>query len=139
MTRVIVDASVAAKWVIDEVHTDCALRVLDEHDVAAPSLIYAEVASALVKAVKREEMSAEEASFKMVALVRAELETVPDEHLCARAISLAARLDHSVYDCFYLALAAAEEVPLVTADRKLLSIARSGRLDADVVWIGDVR
>ncbi len=34
---------------------------------------------------------------------------------------MAVDLRHPVYDCFYLALAEAEEAPLVTADRRLLT------------------
>jgi predicted nucleic acid-binding protein len=47
------------------------------------------------------------------------LEFRPTALLASRAVELALDLDRPVYDCFYLALAEAEKVRLVTADRRL--------------------
>jgi predicted nucleic acid-binding protein len=48
--------------------------------------------------------------------------------LARKASDLAQELDHPVYDCFYLALAEREGVPLVTADVRLISkVAAAGR------------
>lgn len=44
---------------------------------------------------------------------------VPLQALQDQAHSLALRRDHSVYDCFYVALAMREGAPLLTADRRL--------------------
>jgi predicted nucleic acid-binding protein len=41
--------------------------------------------------------------------------------LAARAGAIALAIDHPVYDCFYLALSEAQDVPMVTADRKLVT------------------
>ena len=41
--------------------------------------------------------------------------------LAPRAVAIAVQLDHSVYDCLYLALAEAEQATLVTADIQLLA------------------
>lgn len=41
--------------------------------------------------------------------------------LAPRAGAIALAIDHPVYDCFYLALSEAQDVPLVTADRKLVT------------------
>ena len=139
MTRAVVDASVAVKWLVDEKYTKQALQAYDTYELLAPTLIYAEVASALSKAVIRRELIADEGPRKMLEIIGADIETVPDELLAPEAVFLATRLNHSVYDCFYLALAEAEEAPLITADRKLVSIARGSGLDVDVVWLGDVR
>ena len=45
----------------------------------------------------------------------------PLSTLAERALAIAGALDHSVYDCFYLALAEVEAGQLVTADRRLLA------------------
>jgi predicted nucleic acid-binding protein len=37
------------------------------------------------------------------------------------ACRLAIDLNHPAYDCFYLAMAIAEDIPLVTADRRFLT------------------
>ena len=39
----------------------------------------------------------------------------------SRATAIARELDHPVYDCFYLAVSEALDVPLVTADGRLLA------------------
>lgn len=54
----IVDASVAAKWVLDEAGSDEA-RALLTQTVAAPDLIYAEVFNAVHKRVRRGEATEE--------------------------------------------------------------------------------
>ena len=41
--------------------------------------------------------------------------------LAPRAVAIAAQLDRPVYDCFYLALSEARQVPFVTADTRLLA------------------
>ena len=46
---------------------------------------------------------------------------VPLRQLAPRAAALAHQLDHPVYDCFYLALSERRDVPLVTADRRLIA------------------
>ena len=137
MKRVVVDASVAVKWVVEEPHTPEALRVYGTFQLTAPALIHAEVASALTKKVSRGQLEGEEAARKMREIVRAGVDTVPDEHLSVMAVRLSSSLNHPVYDCFYLALAQAEEIPVVTADRALVSTARDAGLGASVLWIED--
>jgi len=47
----------------------------------------------------------------------------PDRHLQVEALALACHLNHPVYDCLYLALARREAATLLTADRRLQSLA----------------
>jgi predicted nucleic acid-binding protein len=47
-------------------------------------------------------------------------ELVPSAILTDRALAIALELRHSVYDCFYVALADLREVDFVTADAQLL-------------------
>jgi predicted nucleic acid-binding protein len=58
---------------------------------------------------------------------------VPTAPLRARALDLALRRDHPVYDCLYVALAQREGLPLLTADRRL---AERFRDDAAVRLLG---
>jgi len=44
----------------------------------------------------------------------------PTVWLVRRALQIATELRHPVYDCFYLALAEAEDAAVVTADRRLV-------------------
>jgi len=117
----VVDASVAAKWFLPEAGTPEAEAVLRHPaPLLAPELIVAEVASALWKAIRRGAARPAQAGGLPERLSRA-LRMTPLPDLAEAALALALRRDHSVYDCFYVALAAREAAPLLTADRRLLA------------------
>lgn len=52
--------------------------------------------------------------------------------LLNRALTLADRLAHPVYDCVYLALAEHERATLITGDERLLARLRGKRIAAKV-------
>jgi hypothetical protein len=55
-----VDASVAVKWLLPEVHSDAALRILEHHrPLLVPDLLFAEVGNVLWKRVRRREATIE--------------------------------------------------------------------------------
>jgi predicted nucleic acid-binding protein len=62
----------------------------------------------------------------------------PLRPLAPRAAAMARELDHPVYDCFYLALAEAEEAPLITSDQRLLAVVRSTALAKRVSALGSL-
>ena len=43
-------------------------------------------------------------------------------------LPLALNLGHPIYDCFYLALAQRQDVPLVTADEAMIAAARKAKV-----------
>lgn len=115
----IVDASIAVKWVVEEPASDRARALYLSDECWAPSLIMAEVGNALWKKQRMKIVSAEQATAALRALPdRIRLFDVAT--LAPRALSLAVNLDHAIYDCCYLALAERERVPLVSADERLL-------------------
>jgi predicted nucleic acid-binding protein len=58
MTKIVVDASVAIKWYVPEIHADAAVRILEgDFVLCAPDLIGAELANAIWKKVRRAEIS----------------------------------------------------------------------------------
>jgi predicted nucleic acid-binding protein len=120
----IVDASVAIKWVLPEPdsHVALALRT-DERLFSAPSLIIEEISNIAWKYVRRGELNRDKSL--VVARVAIGLVHViaPAAELYERALTLAIDLDHPIYDCFYLALAAREGAPVVTADARLAKLA----------------
>ena len=81
-----------------------AVRTVDD-ELIAPSLVYAEIGSAIVRAVLRGDVSAAEARSQLQIAVAHYRRSIPLEQLAGRAIELASRLRHPIYDCFYLALA----------------------------------
>jgi predicted nucleic acid-binding protein len=125
---VVVDASVAVKWVIPEVLSDRADTLRDRADrLVAPDLLLPEATNALWKKLTRREITAREATQALDLLMASGLDLRPSGPLLGRALALARRLRHPVYDCIYLALAHGEGATLVTADRRLLArVARRG-------------
>jgi predicted nucleic acid-binding protein len=129
----IVDASVAIKWFIDEPGSDLARRLWrGEPDLFAPDLIVAEVCNAAWRKVRLGQSDPIQAKEIAARLRHGVLELRPTAPLASRAIELALDLDHPVYDCFYLALAEAENVGFVTADRRLESRLRNTSWRASV-------
>jgi len=55
----------------------------------------------------------------------------------AAALELAIVLDRTVYDCLYLALAVAQDVAVVTADRKFYAEVIESSLADHVQWVED--
>ena len=118
MTDLVIDASVAIKWVVDEPGTAEALR-LRRHHLSAPELLVPECANILWKKVRLGELTEVEALLSARLLARADVELEPMRPLLERATELAIALDHPAYDCVYLALAEQLSRDLVTADERL--------------------
>lgn len=134
----VLDASVVVKVVVPETGTAESLAAF-ERPVRwlAPRLMAVEVASALRQKVAGRTLSSVDAAAALAATLDAVTDGViglaDDEALVAAALNLALTLDHRVPDCLYLALAEREGALLVSADRKLLSLAR--RRGVEVVAI----
>jgi predicted nucleic acid-binding protein len=127
----VVDASVAVKWFVEEPGTADAVGLLNGPDpVIAPDLVVAEVANVVWKHLMRGDLKREQIAHVPGALPKMFAELWPTVWLASRAFEIASELRHPVYDCFYLALAEGEEATLVTADRRLI-----GRL-AGSTWDG---
>lgn len=60
----------------------------------------------------------------MRALRVAPIRLIATERHVDQAIELAIRLQHSIYDCLYLALAFASRMPVVSADRRFVNAVR---------------
>ena len=121
----VVDASVAVKWVLPEADSGRAVSVRElDDDLIAPSLVCAEIGSAIWRTVLRGDLPAAEASDYLKVAVAHYQRIVPLVELTDAAIALAIRLKHPIYDCFYLALAERERCALVTADSRLIAAAK---------------
>jgi predicted nucleic acid-binding protein len=134
-----VDASVAVKWLLPEVHGDAALRTLEHHHpLLVPDLLFAEVGNVLWKRVRRREATIEEARTAVSTLRALPLSVYPSQSLIEPALEIAHRTGRSVYDSLYVALAVWHRHPLVTADRRLYDALRRGPFAAELVWVEDV-
>jgi predicted nucleic acid-binding protein len=138
MTKVVVDASVAAKWFLPEIHSDAAARLLDPTiALYAPDLIVPEFGNILWKKIRRAEITAVEAGEILRAFEALPLELRPSSALLTPAFQLAVALDRSVYDSLYLAVAVAEECEMVTADAKFHAVLAASPLARHVRWVED--
>lgn len=129
MNTLVIDASIAVKWVVEEDGTPEALVVRRRAKLIAPELLVAECANILWKKVQKDELSKKEALLAAHLLQGAEIELLPTRSLLAAATRIAIDLDHPAYDCLYLALAAANDCRFVTADQRFLRKLEQGRRD----------
>jgi len=124
--RLVIDASVAVKWVVAEPDSDRTELLLD-HRLVAPDLLFAECANVLWKKVRRGELTQAEADIAAQTLEAADLAVVPTRGYVAIATSMAVELDHPAYDAVYLAVAEAANLRIVTADDRLVRKLRQSR------------
>jgi len=123
MTNLIVDASIAVKWVIEQDNSEQAEALLSSStSLLAPSLILAEVGNALWKYVRHDKIDATQACSFLGVINDGVDFMFQMKELYIEALEIAASLNHPVYDCFYLALARQQKAPLVTADKRLLRL-----------------
>ena len=121
----VVDASVALKWLIEEDGSEAALS-LRAHDLCAPSLLRIEVDNVFRTLAGRGAVTAQAAADLFALFQTAPVTIVePDDALERRALDLALALSHPVYDCLYLALAERLARQVVTADRRFLRAVRA--------------
>lgn len=119
----VVDASVAAKWLLPEAGEQEAQAILDsEQRLAAPATIRVEVAGAVLRRYRTgviDESHARSRCELWQSLIDGRLHLIPVESLFDRALALAFELKHALPDCLYLASGAVLGAGLVTADRTL--------------------
>lgn len=123
--RLVVDSSVAVKWVVTEPGSEQAVTLRD-HGLIAPDLLFAECANILWRKLRHSLMTAEEAALAARILEQADIAVVLGKGYVARAVAIATELDHPAYDAIYLAVAEAFALRLVTADHRLVRKAEQG-------------
>jgi predicted nucleic acid-binding protein len=137
--KYVVDASVAVKWYVPEVHSVEAERLLDPaYDLHAPDLIVPEFGNILWKKVGRAELTAAQARKIVEAFIDVPMFKHPASPLLEAALDGALQSAQTVYDWTYLALAIALNCQMVTADEKFYLALRSGTLASHFCWVADV-
>jgi len=142
VTIYIVDASVAAKWLLPaagERLLDQANRLLASHvrrqlQLLAPSWIEAELGNVLWKAVRSGRIRRAEAENPLRQFAALGIELLPVSDLLEQALQIALSYDRSFYDSLYVAMAIACKTELITADERLVNVL--GRR-LPVRWLGD--
>lgn len=125
---IIIDASVAVKWLLPEPGDLAAQQLLGER-LLGPSLIRVEVAAALARKARSKQIQPQDAEAAadlwLQAIADGVIALVSDETDLPRAFRLALALNHPLQDCLYLALAERLDAPLITADEKFVAKVRS--------------
>ncbi|MFG1479954.1 type II toxin-antitoxin system VapC family toxin [Xanthobacter sp. V4C-4] len=136
----IVDASVAVKWCVEEEEADIAEIVLrSAKEIRAPRLLFGEVANAIWKKVWRGDLLPR-TGMEAISLLPGCIHTVVDkDELLFTALEIAVTYNHPVYDCVYIACAREFDLPLVTADARLLRKFRSSPYGPSILLLSDWR
>jgi predicted nucleic acid-binding protein len=117
---VILDSSVAVKWLVPEEHSEIAAALVGQTDIFVPTLFHSEIANALWKKARRGEIRLAEIAPHL-AEIPLLVTTLDETDAIPRALAIASELEHPAYDCVYLALAEARDDVVVTADLRFLA------------------
>jgi predicted nucleic acid-binding protein len=123
--KYILDASVAFKWVVPELHSDKALRLLANSvsrtdELLAADIFPGEVGHALTRAERQGRITPGEALQLWADVMTTCPVLLPSLPLTHRAIEISSQTRVGVFDCIYVALAEREGCEFVTADNRLV-------------------
>lgn len=137
---IVVDASVALKWILGEQFTPHATALLldareDEREVVGAPILPAEVTNALYQHVRRGDITADEAGRSLSSFLAVPIHLHVSLSIYSDALRLARRYNlRATYDCLYLAVARAIDGDLWTADEHLVDA-----LPRSVRWVRHIR
>ena len=131
------DASITAKWVVAEAHSDKAATLLGD-DLYAPAHWQAEAVNVIWSKVQFGDLSVQDAEPRVELLLRAPVHTVPIAPLVTRAFAISVDNGVTVYDSLYAALALDRGIPFVTADMRLIRKITDTTLRPLLRWVGDL-
>jgi predicted nucleic acid-binding protein len=139
VTEIVVDASVAAKWVVEEEHSAEAIRLLRSDGLHAPAHWRAEAVNVLWAKVFRGDLAAADADERMLVLNRAPIVDTPIALLMPRAFAISVAHSVTIYDSLYVALAEQRDVKFVSADVRLIRrLSDDADLVKRMVWVGSL-
>ena len=126
---IVLDCSVAAKWVLPEPDREPALRLFERYEsgeilLIAPDLLLSEFASLLAKRHRRKQLSAQQARTAYWLMTRCAPRLFDIQPRILPALNLSLQYQISFWDCVYIALALEHQCQFFTADRRLF---RAGR------------
>jgi predicted nucleic acid-binding protein len=122
--RVVVDASVIVKWYVFEIDSEAAEQLLSakHFDFCVPGHAFGEVGNALATYVRRNLLPRSQIT-EISRRLGDQVTSYPIEKLLPSAVDIAFDIGSTVYDAFYIALAAELDTTVATADRRLVDAA----------------
>ncbi len=137
---VVVDTSVALKWVLTESDSEQAISLVDvwrknNIEVIAPSLLIYEASNTLYQNVRTGKITLDTANRGLDIILKVVLlEFLPSTALSTQAMEIASRFELSAsYDAHFLALARQKNCELWTADTRMWK-AVTGKLE----WVRNI-
>lgn len=139
MSGYVVDASVAIKWFIPEIHSEASLQTRRLRSrLHVPAFMMLELGNVLAKKIRRKELARHEGDVILKEMKQLPLQRHADERLFPAAYRLALDTRRSLYDCLYLALAEAIDGIMITADRKFYAALADGAYGRRILWVEDL-
>lgn len=143
MKTCVIDASVAAKWILPasgETLTREALALLKRYAAGevrfvVPDLFWAELGNLMWKAVRQQRFRLASAEIALRAMRDRRFPTISSHNLLAEAFAIATAFDLAVYDALYVAVAVNSKSQLVTADERLANVLAA---HLPVKWLGSL-
>jgi predicted nucleic acid-binding protein len=119
----VVDASVALKWFVDESNTEKALEVRDylkkEATPIVPALFFYEIANVLRY---KPEFGSKDVKKIIKTLIDFQFRIEPfEERIANLTIDLAYQYGITIYDASYIAIGRRNQIKVITADERLYS------------------
>lgn len=133
MKVAVVDASVAAKWVVDEPGSDAAERLRHCEALHAPAHWLAEACNVVWSKFHKGELSGDQLRTRIMLLREAPVRATAISQLLMPAAEIAMQCRVTIYDALYVSLAVARKAPFVTADRRLCERLRESGAHAQLV------
>jgi len=120
--KVVVDASVVARWYVQEEWSDAAIRVRQDFEkgligLVAPYLLFYEVSNSLRYS---SDLNADDVSEYTMSLIDMQLDTRPlTKEEIEKTVMLAFQFNITMYDAVYFALSQSMGISFLTGDLKL--------------------
>ncbi len=136
--ELVVDASVAVKWFVPELHAATAREILSrEVTLHAPDLFRAEVISVLCKKIQVKQLKPDEGREALSVFMQLPIQFHPTADLFVPAFEIALESRQYVYDCVYLILATQLNIRMVTADRQFYKAIQKTEFKNHISWVED--
>jgi predicted nucleic acid-binding protein len=116
----VVDTSVVLAFMLNEADAEAAEEILAGGDLHAPDILPLELANALVTALRRKRIQADDVRPLLREAAGIPLVLHPALPLLPRAVDIALRHQRRPFDALFVALAEHLEDPLVTGDGPLV-------------------
>ena len=123
--KYVIDSCVAFKWLVPELDSDKAVRLLDDyqksvHELIALDLLPVETVHALTRSARQERITLTQSNQLFLDFIKQLPQLHPYLPLLPRAYAISMATRQGVYDCLHVALAEQEQCELITSDDKLL-------------------